>query len=239
MYYLNARYYDPETGRFLNADSVTDGGSKTFGNNLYLYCANNPVNNRDSSGQWLFKTIKNTIKKVVKNVIRPIVKKVQKTLSKRNFTFTTGASASITPGAFSGNFQIGRSFDSKGNVASQITVAGGVSAASSPAISVSFYTMTTNAPEVSKVTGPGYQIGGSANVPIPGAPASVVAGGEVNIIPGPKKDTNYCGITKFAGVGIPSVLGGEAHAEWGETTTLCEYNVFDMADHLYVKIMEW
>ena len=49
LYYLNARYYDPETGRFISADTVLDQGS-IIGINLFAYCYNNPVNMADSNG---------------------------------------------------------------------------------------------------------------------------------------------------------------------------------------------
>ena len=42
LYYLNSRYYDPETGRFINADGLINQGFP-FGNNLFVYCGNNPV----------------------------------------------------------------------------------------------------------------------------------------------------------------------------------------------------
>ena len=45
FYYLNARYYDPEIGRFINADETLDGGY-----NLFEYCYNNPVNAFDPEG---------------------------------------------------------------------------------------------------------------------------------------------------------------------------------------------
>ncbi len=49
IYYLQSRYYDPETGRFINSDSVIDNrGIITL--NLFQYCGNNPVNNADTSG---------------------------------------------------------------------------------------------------------------------------------------------------------------------------------------------
>ena len=53
LYYLNSRYYDPETGRFLNADGELAGvGSSTLGYDVFLYCFNNPINLDDQAGNW-------------------------------------------------------------------------------------------------------------------------------------------------------------------------------------------
>lgn len=53
LYYLQSRYYDPQVGRFINADSVVAGvGGDIHGYNLYAYCFNNPVNMSDPSGHW-------------------------------------------------------------------------------------------------------------------------------------------------------------------------------------------
>ena len=52
-YYLNSRYYDPEVGRFLSADTVEYLNPAAInGLNLYAYCMNNPVMFIDSSGLW-------------------------------------------------------------------------------------------------------------------------------------------------------------------------------------------
>ncbi len=51
FYYLNSRYYDPETGRFINADAYVSTGQGLSGNNMFAYCNNNPIINVDSSGQ--------------------------------------------------------------------------------------------------------------------------------------------------------------------------------------------
>lgn len=54
LYYLNARYYDPETGRFISADSTQYLEPNTVnGLNLYAYCASNPVMNVDPSGRFI------------------------------------------------------------------------------------------------------------------------------------------------------------------------------------------
>ena len=42
-YYLNSRYNDPETGRFINADGYASTGQGMIGCNMFAYCNNNPV----------------------------------------------------------------------------------------------------------------------------------------------------------------------------------------------------
>ncbi|MCL2598874.1 MAG: hypothetical protein FWD76_03075, partial [Firmicutes bacterium] len=59
LYYLKSRYYDPQVGRFVNADDIAAldvTKSQINGLNLYAYCANDPVNTKDSNGNmpdWL------------------------------------------------------------------------------------------------------------------------------------------------------------------------------------------
>ena len=50
LYYLNSRYYDPEVGRFLNADILLSTGQGLLGNNMFAYCRNNPVMRADATG---------------------------------------------------------------------------------------------------------------------------------------------------------------------------------------------
>ena len=50
-YYLQSRYYYPYLCRFINADAFASTGQGLLGNNMFAYCANNPVNNTDGSGQ--------------------------------------------------------------------------------------------------------------------------------------------------------------------------------------------
>ena len=49
-YYLQSRYYDPTTRRFLNADSIVSTGQGFVGINMFAYCNNNPVRYEDSGG---------------------------------------------------------------------------------------------------------------------------------------------------------------------------------------------
>ncbi|HJS43583.1 MAG TPA: RHS repeat-associated core domain-containing protein [Gemmatimonadales bacterium] len=46
LYHMQARYYDPELGRFLSEDPIGIQG----GLNLYAYAGNDPINRRDPSG---------------------------------------------------------------------------------------------------------------------------------------------------------------------------------------------
>ncbi len=50
QYYLNARYYDPGTGRFLSEDTYRGDVNEPDTLHLYAYCANNPINYVDPSG---------------------------------------------------------------------------------------------------------------------------------------------------------------------------------------------
>jgi RHS repeat-associated protein len=52
LYYLQSRYYDPEMGRFINADGLVTTGQGILGNNMFTYCNNNPVSMADTLGKW-------------------------------------------------------------------------------------------------------------------------------------------------------------------------------------------
>ena len=52
FYLTGARYYDPEIGRFINADGYVSTGQGVLGNNMFAYCGNNPVNRADSTGMF-------------------------------------------------------------------------------------------------------------------------------------------------------------------------------------------
>ena len=55
LLYMNARYYNPSTARFLSQDTYTGSASDPWTQHLYVYCNNNPVNLVDPTGHsaWL------------------------------------------------------------------------------------------------------------------------------------------------------------------------------------------
>ena len=50
FYYLQSRYYDPTTGRFISADILLSTGQGVLGHNAYAYCGDNPVSRADVLG---------------------------------------------------------------------------------------------------------------------------------------------------------------------------------------------
>ena len=62
MYYLEARYYVPEIGRWISPEPNVDGGKFDDGagllwGNTFVYCANNPINFCDPNGEFLLTAI--------------------------------------------------------------------------------------------------------------------------------------------------------------------------------------
>ena len=56
FYYLNSRYYDPATRRFISPDSIdvltATANQPNYDTNLYAYCDNNPVMRVDRGGEF-------------------------------------------------------------------------------------------------------------------------------------------------------------------------------------------
>ncbi len=58
---VSSRYYDPEVGRWITPEPNAyegefDENAGLIGYNVYAYCANNPVNNLDPTGEFLIST---------------------------------------------------------------------------------------------------------------------------------------------------------------------------------------
>ena len=54
LYYVSSRYYDPEVGRWINADGYVSTGQGVLGYNMFAYCGNSPINRTDPAGQsWI------------------------------------------------------------------------------------------------------------------------------------------------------------------------------------------
>ncbi|MDY0139028.1 MAG: RHS repeat-associated core domain-containing protein, partial [Candidatus Izemoplasmatales bacterium] len=49
-YYLQSRYYNPSIGRFVSSDGILGEVGNIKSNNMYAYCANNPIMYVDPRG---------------------------------------------------------------------------------------------------------------------------------------------------------------------------------------------
>ena len=72
LYYVSSRYYDPEVGRWINADdtdilAIDQGTPLQY--NLFSYCHNNPVNMADLDGYIPFFVITGIIGAVAGGII--------------------------------------------------------------------------------------------------------------------------------------------------------------------------
>ena len=50
MYYLNSRYYNPQTGRFISSDGLIGTNGDVLSTNMYSYGENNPIIYVDPTG---------------------------------------------------------------------------------------------------------------------------------------------------------------------------------------------
>ena len=119
FYYVSSRYYDPEIGRWINADSVIAGvGGSIQGYNMFAYCFNNPVNMSDSSGHWP-QWMKDAANWVNNNIIQPVANFFSPSTNTISGRFQEGilrGSGSLTGGysEINGRLQV-NSKDSKNN----------------------------------------------------------------------------------------------------------------------------
>nr|WP_278335103.1 RHS repeat-associated core domain-containing protein [Clostridium pasteurianum] len=75
LYYLNARYYNAEWGRFINADAYGGNVGNLLSHNVFAYCMNNQVNMSDPSGNWpTWNDIKSGLSKIKRGVSNALSK---------------------------------------------------------------------------------------------------------------------------------------------------------------------
>ena len=57
FYYLNSRYYDPETSRVISADTYLGANADINSYNQFAYCSNNPIRYIDPSGEFILSLV--------------------------------------------------------------------------------------------------------------------------------------------------------------------------------------
>jgi len=194
---------------------------------MFAYCNNSPIILADSSGK---RATYEAVEWVAKKVIKPVLRWCREKTSQIDGTATIGLSFVASPGFWNYNYQIGISFDFKGNIAIQETIVTGVTTGT-PSGTAGLYGMVTNAPSVQKLDGKGYQFGGSMNAPSPSG-LSAGIGGEFNVI----DDGNnyYYGVT--GSLSLATTPGTEAHVEWGNTRTIATINIYDIFENTFALL---
>jgi RHS repeat-associated protein len=61
LYYIFARYYDPELGRFVSLDPQLGSLNSPLTMNRYVYCVNNPLRFTDPTGEWFGISLKTVL----------------------------------------------------------------------------------------------------------------------------------------------------------------------------------
>ena len=223
LYYLQSRYYNPEIGRFINADGLVSTGQGPLGNNMFAYCGNNPVNFYDPHGTQCICMTQRVHPRHVCNSSK-IKNDTQATVA-----LNIGGGLSIGPFGFA--FQLSLVSDLNNNVELQFSYAVPISTAT-PSVDdmlagvggLGFSALCgmtiTNAPGPEYLHGLGHQTGVSlGNVAV-----------DINTIPAPSKDTTYSGVTLSGGLATP-----DFHHTMSNTICVAKpkINFWDLIDAAY------
>ena len=233
FYYLQSRYYDPVVSRFINADKYASTGTGLLSYNMFAYCQNNPVNYSDPQG-----TMQLVANDGRPSLIGGALSGIKIGLDAINqggtnggssktdygFVIARGESIAVNTGIWSFEIQYGFAMDLKGNVAIQFSPSGGVSSGGGLSLSKSQFVTYTNASSVYDLAGSGYQMGGSASIPVL-PPMCATGGADLVTFPAPNGKDYYTGVSLSAGIGLGA--GYEAHASWGETNNIYTFNIFN------------
>ena len=229
LYYLQSRYYDPQVGRFLNADALVATGQGLVGNNMFVYCLNNPISFVDSSGTCSYNKITGEWCDCGRG-------DCPSSASFLPFTASMGVALGLGIGPLAMSVQFSIVTDAYG--ASELQISYSVPSifstglpsveemladisSDTPKFKFGFSfagSMTfTNAPRVEKLRGPTYSTG------ISGPGVAI----EYNAIPDPDTGKAYSGITVSGGMITPGV-----NVTMSNTATLFSvpFSVFDLAE---------
>ena len=72
LYYLNSRYYNPEWGRFINADNYINTNQGMYSLNMYTYTENNFINRLDTEGIFWFVVARSLVRGAISAALTTI-----------------------------------------------------------------------------------------------------------------------------------------------------------------------
>jgi len=231
LYYLQSRYYDPEIGRFINADAFTSTGQGLLGNNMFAYCNNNPATYKDPSGTLCVFAFMGDYR--TQDILTTggggggnsasavaIVSHEDYLKLKPEFTESTGIAVSSSWGGATGGQAACLSKDNCGNYAIQETTSLGSS--TGLGTSVSIYKTFTNAKDVQDLSGEssnwGFTIGNGIAFSLD----------MVTFVPSSDPKTRKWGITIGVGFGV----GVEFHGANSYTTSQSSWTIRELIHNI-------
>ena len=99
LYYVSSRYYDPEIGRFINADTTDILTATPMGltdKNLFAYCDNNPVMRADHGGDFWHIVVGAAVGALIGGVVKAVSNAIE------GKSLTDGLATAMLAGAASG-----------------------------------------------------------------------------------------------------------------------------------------
>ena len=99
FYYVSSRYYDPEIGRFINADTtdiLTATPMRLTDKNLFAYCDNNPVMRADHGGDFWHIVVGAAVGALIGGVVKAVSNAIE------GKSLTDGLATAMLAGAASG-----------------------------------------------------------------------------------------------------------------------------------------
>ena len=226
FYYLQSRYYNPQWGRFLNADGYVNANGDLIGFNMYAYCSNNPVMSIDPFGTFSLKeTWNNVTTWVDDNIINPAGQVVVETtfaiidwINPNNEISSVQIGYTVSAGCgFGIAVSYGITLNRNGDIAPYITPSAGGSAG--VGISVSPFVTFSTAEALTDIEGLGFDLGGSFSIPIYG-PIGAGGGYDFSISPAARAHT----ISANVGAGLLPV---EFHAYLTYTIQFKGNNIYE------------
>ncbi len=75
---FQSRYYNPELGRFINADKYATTGQGFIGSNMFAYCNNNPIIYSDTTGEIPFLAVIGLVGLAIGSLVVQVMEKFQR-----------------------------------------------------------------------------------------------------------------------------------------------------------------
>ena len=220
LYYLQSRYYDPEAGRFINADAFVSTGQDVLGNNMFAYCLNNPINYTDANG---FTSEPSTHADSCECFLCSLERLLIELAAPDDDgnTFSVGLSLGYTFNYITQGIQYCISADTSNNYALQNTSSYGAATGFGVGGGLTF--TYTNANNVQDLTGSSESIGGTVCV------LGGISVDYITFVPASQPDRTCWGISITLSAGAEL----EGHANYNYTTSSESWNLWDALRGLF------